>query len=165
MKYLYETARDVSQIDIDRLYKNGKRFIIIDLDNTVARWKTFIIKDSVKAWLRAALEKGFDICILSNNHNKERTVQAARMLGIKSFAPSKKKPSEKAYNETLEYMQANAQQTVMIGDQLFSDIRGAFRVGISGILVDPIYRKEAPITVLMRIVERIAGRNIVWQDN
>lgn len=164
MKCLYETAGSVSQIDIDRLYENEKRFIIIDLDNTIARWRTFIIKDEVKAWLKKACEIGFEICILSNNHNGTRTVQVAELLGIKCFAAGKKKPSRQAYCETLQFMHADAQQTVMIGDQLFSDVRGAARAGIDGILVDPIYKKEALITKILRIAERMAGRKIIWQD-
>lgn len=165
MKKIYKTASSVSRIDMAELYENGKRFIIIDLDNTIARWKTFIIKDSVSEWLKKACEKNFEICILSNNHNSKRTVRIAELLGIKYFAASRKKPSRKAYCEVLRYLQATAEQTVMIGDQLFSDIRGAAKVGIDGILVDPIYKREAFITKLMRIGERMAGRKITWQDN
>lgn len=165
MKNLYKTAETLSAIDIENLYDTGKRFIIIDLDNTIARWKTFIIKDDAREWLRNAKEKGFDICILSNNHNRQRTDDVAGMLGIKSFRANKKKPSKQAYIETLGYLGAEASATVMIGDQLFSDIKGARKAGIDGILVNPIYKKEAPITKLFRIMERLAGRKIIWQDN
>lgn len=165
MKKTYKTVSSVSQIDIAELYESGKRFIIIDLDNTIARWKTFIIKASVSSWLKKACEQNFQICILSNNHNRTRTVRIAELLGIKYFAASRKKPSRRAYCEALQYLQATAEQTVMIGDQLFSDMRGAAKAGIDGILVDPIYKKEAFITKLMRIGERMAGRNITWQDD
>lgn len=164
MKFSYETAHTLSQVDTEKLNASGKRFIIVDLDNTIARWRTDIIKPEAREWIKAALDEKLDICILSNNHNKQRTQDIADMLGVKRFSPSKKKPSKKAYLETLEYMGGNIENAVMIGDQLFSDIRGAHKAGIDGILVDPIFRKEAFVTKILRICERIAGRKIIWQD-
>ena len=65
----------------------------------------------------------------------------------------------------LEVLNAPAEETVMIGDQIYTDIAGARKMGIEGILVDPIYHKEALGTKLWRVRERVSGRHIVWQDS
>ncbi len=157
-------AHAVELIDIEKLHNDGKRFIIIDLDNTIARWSTFMVKDAVKHWLEQAKQKGFDICILSNNHNKKRTSDIARHLGIKNADSASKKPSKGAFADALRVMNGIREKTVVIGDQLFGDMRGAKNAGMDAILVDPIHKKEAPITRALRIWERLSGRSIKWQD-
>nr|MBP7165972.1 HAD hydrolase-like protein [Bacillota bacterium] len=49
--------------------------------------------------------------------------------------------------------------TVMVGDQLFTDILGAKRLGIHAILVSPLSDKELPHTRIKRWLERfLLGR-------
>ncbi len=164
MKKIFREVHSIDQIDIDQLVSAGKRCIITDLDNTLARWKTFIIKAEVKQWIDIALQKGFSICILSNNHNKERTQMIAEQLKISFCKTSKKKPSRDAYLEAARQINFDISECIMIGDQLFSDVKGAHKAGFDCILVDPIYKKEALITKVLRIAERFAGRKIIWQD-
>ncbi len=165
MKYVYETARSISQIDLDKLYNRGKRCILIDLDNTIARWHTYTIKDDAVTWIEKAKSKGFKVCILSNSHNRQRPKEASKILKIDNCAASAKKPSEKAFLDAAEHCMMQKKEIIMVGDQLFCDVRGAIRAGIDAVLVDPIYKKEAFITKIMRFFERLKGRKINWQDN
>jgi len=49
--------------------------------------------------------------------------------------------------------------TAMVGDQLFTDILGARRLGIHAILVSPLSDSELPHTRLKRRIERfLLGR-------
>jgi len=49
--------------------------------------------------------------------------------------------------------------SVMVGDQLFTDILGAKRLGIHAILVSPLSDKELPHTRIKRWLERfLLGR-------
>ena len=45
--------------------------------------------------------------------------------------------------------------TLFVGDQLFTDVWGAKRAGISNILVKPIHPREEMQIVLKRYLERI----------
>jgi predicted HAD superfamily phosphohydrolase YqeG len=54
----------------------------------------------------------------------------------------------------MELMGTNLQTTVFIGDQIFTDVYGAKRIGMRNILVKPIHRKEEIQIVLKRIFER-----------
>ncbi len=139
--------------------------MIVDLDNTIARWNTSIIKDDARKWIAEALGKGFKICILSNSMKKGRVRKIAQELQVSCCGGRGfRKPSKKAYLHALEVLNAPAEEAAMIGDQIYTDIKGAQKMGIEGILVDPIYHREALGTKVWRLRERAAGRHIVWQD-
>lgn len=164
MKLVFDTAASVDKINIDGLLQDGINNIIIDLDNTVARWKTFVIKDAVSEWVASAKSKGIEICLLSNNINKKRTAKIAEMLGMKNCVTLSRKPSRKAFEDALAVLQSTKEDTVVIGDQIFVDAKGANKLGMKCILVNPIYKREAFVTSVMRIAERLYGRKVRWQD-
>lgn len=55
-----------------------------------------------------------------------------------------------------EILQVEREKILFIGDQLFTDILGANRVGYYSILVGRVNRKESALVVLKRIPERIS---------
>lgn len=55
----------------------------------------------------------------------------------------------------MEIMGTDTDNTVFVGDQLFTDVWGAKRTGIRSILVKPIHPKEEIQIVLKRYLERI----------
>lgn len=65
------------------------------------------------------------------------------------------KPSTKNYKKAMEIMGTDTEDTLFVGDQLFTDVWGAKRAGIKSILVKPIYPKEEIQIVLKRYLERI----------
>jgi hypothetical protein len=54
-----------------------------------------------------------------------------------------------------EIMKTGKENTLFVGDQLFTDIYGANRTGIYSILTKPIHPKEEIQIVLKRYLERI----------
>ena len=81
-----------------------------------------------------------DTCLLSNNKEPR----------VKSFAQQVKcpyiykggKPGAKGYKKAMETMGTDVKNTLFVGDQLFTDIWGANRLGIQTVLVRPINPKE-----------------------
>lgn len=55
----------------------------------------------------------------------------------------------------MKCMGTSAKNTIFVGDQLFTDVWGAKRVGILNFLVRPIHPKEEIQIVLKRKLERI----------
>jgi len=55
----------------------------------------------------------------------------------------------------MEIMGTDQANTLFVGDQLFTDVWGAKRVGIHNILVHPINPKEEIQIVLKRYLEKI----------
>ncbi|MDQ9751376.1 HAD hydrolase-like protein, partial [Acinetobacter baumannii] len=54
------------------------------------------------------------------------------------FIENAHKPSKKNYLKAMELMGTELNNTLFVGDQLFTDVYGAKRVGIHNILVKPI---------------------------
>lgn len=140
------------EIDFDRLYAEGYRGLLFDIDNT-------LVPHGVPADERACAlfahlkELGFKSCFLSNNQI-ERVSSFNNVIG-EQFIENAHKPSVKNYRKAMEMLGTDTGNTIFIGDQLFTDIYGAKRAGIRNILVKPIHPKEEIQIVLKRYLERI----------
>ena len=66
-----------------------------------------------------------------------------------------KKPAVGNYVKAMELMGTNKDNTLFVGDQIFTDVYGANRAGIRTILVKPIHPKEEIQIVLKRFLEKI----------
>ena len=65
------------------------------------------------------------------------------------------KPGRKGYLRAMRLMQTVPENTVFVGDQLFTDVWGAKKAGIATYLVKPIHPKEEIQIVLKRYLEKI----------
>ena len=61
----------------------------------------------------------------------------------------------KNYVKAVKMMGTRIDNTVFVGDQLFTDVYGANRIGMMTYLVKPIHPKEEIQIVLKRKLERI----------
>jgi len=139
-------------IPFDKLYKEGYRGILFDIDNTLVPHGA-PADERVKALVAALKETGFRCCLISNN-NYERVASFARELQV-SFIENAHKPSEKSYQQAMELLGTDVKNSLFVGDQVFTDIYGAKRIGIRTVLVKPIHPKEEIQIVLKRYLEKI----------
>ena len=65
------------------------------------------------------------------------------------------KPLPGGYEEGIRKMKTTKENTLFIGDQIFTDVLGANRAGLYTIMVKPIHPKEEIQIVLKRYLERI----------
>ncbi|SCP98076.1 hypothetical protein SAMN05421730_101645 [Anaerobium acetethylicum] len=139
-------------VDYKELYDEGYRGIIFDIDNT-------LVPHGAKADERARnlfkhLKKlGFKVCLLSNN--KDKRVRPFNDAVDAIYISNAAKPMVKNYLRAMELMGTKTENTIFIGDQLFTDIYGAKRAGLRTIRVSPIHPKEEIQIVLKRHLERI----------
>jgi predicted HAD superfamily phosphohydrolase YqeG len=54
-------------IPLKDLWEQGKKGLILDLDNTVTEWNSMVVREDVASWVRQAVTMGFKVCLLSNN--------------------------------------------------------------------------------------------------
>lgn len=147
-----ERKESAYQIAFEALYEKGFRGVIFDIDNT-------LVEHGADADVRAKelfkrLEKiGFQSCLLSNN-NKERVERFNKEIGT-NYIFKAAKPTAKNYKKAMEMMKTDVETTVFVGDQLFTDVWGAKRLGIHNILVNPINKKEEIQIVLKRYLEKL----------
>ncbi|WP_051662968.1 YqeG family HAD IIIA-type phosphatase [Alicyclobacillus macrosporangiidus] len=147
-----EYVASVHDIDLNRLHRQGRRLILCDLDNTLVPWNDPQVPDVLRDWIRRGQELGFSFCIVSNNRGP-RVSRFAQESGLPHIAAARK-PKPAAFQEAMRRFDARPEQTVMVGDQLFTDVRGGNRCGIYTILVLPIHRREWWGTKVLRIAER-----------
>lgn len=153
-----ESLHSLEEVDLHALKAAGKRLILLDVDNTLLPWKSQEIPASTTAWLQAARDLGFELCILSNTRNPERLEKLCESMKV-DFIRDKFKPNPKMYHLAMEKYKMSPADCVMIGDQLFTDIWGANRAGIDAIWVRPLGKKEFIGTKLVsRNGERVVGR-------
>ena len=140
------------KIDYEALYKQGIRGLIYDIDNTLVEHGADASREAVDLMKRLR-ELGFSICFLSNN--KEPRVKRFNEPIQAAYLYKGGKPGRAGYEKAMKLLGTNCKNTVFIGDQLFTDIYGAKRIGIRNILVKPIGKKEEIQIVLKRYLERI----------
>lgn len=153
-KKFYPNARAKStyQIDFDKLLKKGYKGVMFDIDNTLVMHGAPATKEAI-AFFDELKKKGFDTCLISNN-KIGRVESFAKEVNSK-FIYDAHKPSTKNYIKAMELMGTDTNNTVFVGDQLFTDVYGANRTGIKTILVEPINPKEEIQIVLKRYLEKI----------
>ncbi len=145
--------RNAGELDLDLLWNQGKRGIICDIDNTLCRDEQFEVEPFAVNFINRAKEKGFKICLMSNN-GKARVEPVAKFLDC-PYHYKAHKPKREAYDTCLEKIGVSVENALMIGDQLFTDILGANRIGLYSVLVKPIDKKEIMGIKLKRPFEKI----------
>ena len=150
----------ITALEPKALKEKGIRLVLADLDNTLAPYRVVDPEPAVAAWKKALEEQGIQLFILSNNRKSDRVQQFAQALGV-PFQKGSGKPGRKGYLRAMERMSCRPEETVMVGDQIFTDVLGASRAGIVPLLVEPIrlagnpgryirYAVEAPFRALGR---------------
>ena len=139
-------------IDFYKLYTEGYRGLIFDIDNTLVPHGAPADQRAIRLF-ETLRRIGFDTCLISNNQ-EPRVKPFAEKVGSK-YVYNAHKPSTKNYKKAMELMSTDEKNTIFIGDQLFTDVWGAKRTGIESILVKPIHPKEEIQIVLKRYLEKI----------
>lgn len=139
-------------IDYEKLYEEGFRGLIFDIDNTLVPHGAPADKRAIELFERLKAI-GYRCCLISNN--QEPRVKMFNEEIQVDYVYDAHKPSTKNYIRAMEIMGTDRSNTVFIGDQLFTDVWGAKRSGIRSILVKPIHPKEEIQIVLKRYLEKI----------
>jgi len=143
----------LGDIAIERLWERGWRGIVLDLDNTCCAYHQPELADGVGAWVAGALERGFRIVMVSNNFS-ERVGAAGLKLGV-ATVPNALKPLPFGFLRALRLLGTPRNATVVIGDQVFTDVLGAKLLGLRTVLTEPIVPRDFPLTRVLRCFERL----------
>lgn len=140
------------EISFEKYFEKGYRGIIFDVDNTLVPHGAPADERSIALFerLRAL---GFSTCILSNN--KETRVSPFAEQVKSPYIYKGGKPSVRGYERAIGIMGTDKNNTLFVGDQLFTDVWGARRTGLLSILVKPLNPKEEIQIVLKRYLEAV----------
>ena len=145
----YLTYRDVTPTDLSAA---GVSALVLDIDNTLAPYEQPEPDDDIRAWLDGMRQAGIRVGFLSNNHG-ERVTLFNKTLGLPVLFDAHK-PLVKKARRMIVLLQAVPANTVFLGDQIFTDIWTAHRVGARGFLVPPIKDKTDLLTRFKRRLEK-----------
>jgi HAD superfamily phosphatase (TIGR01668 family) len=151
-------AHTLPDVSLEALAAAGIRGIIVDLDNTVCPYRQPELAPGVADWVAEARRRGFVLVLVSNNFT-ERVASIGARLGI-PIVPNALKPLPFAFLRALRLLRTPRRATVVIGDQLFTDVLGAKLLGLRTVLTQPLVAHDFALTRLLRFLERtIAGRS------
>lgn len=141
---------DIYHIPYKKLKKEGIKYLLFDLDNTLRYIIESTPSKKVKELL-GKLKKDFTILIVSNNYKREVERYASELeIDFISFAL---KPTRRAIRKIKRKYDCKSFEMALIGDQLVTDILGGNREGVQTILVDPISKEDLKITSVNRKIE------------
>jgi HAD superfamily phosphatase (TIGR01668 family) len=146
-------AERLSSVSLDDLAARGMRGIIVDLDNTLVGYGEDVMAPVDAAWVASARARGFAVCLVSNNFT-DRVARIGRELGVPAVA-SALKPLPRGFLRALRVLATPRHATVVVGDQLFTDVLGAKLVGLHSILTEPLVAKDWHGTRILRFLERV----------
>lgn len=161
MKYTpREVVKSIDDIDFVKLYDEGYRIIISDLDNTLAPYTMeYPTKDLINR-IEEIKNIGFEIYLVSNN-NKKRLEIFSKAFNINGYLEKAHKPKINKLTKYLKELNINTNLVIGLGDQLVTDILAFNRLNSYSILVKTIDAKTQKwYTKINRIREKSIIRQI-----
>ena len=157
--------KDITDITPGFLASLGVKFLMLDLDNTVAAYSEHTPSEEVAFWIALMKSSGVELFIISNSIRKVRVDSFANTLGI-GFIKGASKPSPNSLIKTMETSGYMPAESALAGDQIFTDTLAANRAGILSIIVKP-RRFSNPLLALRYWIEapfRALCRNKMWNS-
>ena len=147
--YMFDTVYD---IPLSLFEKYGVKYIFFDIDNTLVPYECDVPTKENLEFFEKLEQMGIQILFVSNN-NVERVEKYVRELGYKYVADAGK-PGIKKYKELADSVGAKVDNCAVVGDQIFTDVVAASRLGMKSFLVKPIKDKTTLFFKTKRLLEK-----------
>lgn len=130
----------------------GIEVLLLDIDNTLAPYEQPTPDEQIVAFLRGMEAAGICTAFLSNNDEARVTLFNAMLNRPAVFRAGK--PFVRKARRLLRTLGADEKKVALMGDQVFTDVWTAKRLGARAILVPPIRDKKNALTRFKRALER-----------
>ncbi|MBE6137543.1 MAG: YqeG family HAD IIIA-type phosphatase [Erysipelotrichaceae bacterium] len=134
--------KSIYEIPYNKLYEDGIRLILTDLDNTLISYKETMPNEKLLEWKRSLIDMGFEIVIVSNSR-KDRVTNFADALGVKCVKFSTK-PLKRGIKKAIKKRTSrkyNRNEIILFGDQLMTDVFGGKRCKLKVALIEAVDKK------------------------
>lgn len=158
----YCYAKNIFDIDVSFYEKQNIKYIFCDLDNTLDTYKTLTPSERVIDLSNRLKEKGIKLIVVSNN-NKNRVSTYCKDLEIE-FIHRAFKPFVKKLNNFIIKNKIDKKQCIIIGDQLFTDIKVASKLKIRSILTEELCKKNQLISLFNKIRDQKARKKLIKEN-
>ena len=159
-EYYFETFDKASA---EFLLGIGVKGIVLDVDNTLEPYENPTPGAHVVAWLESLKAVGISAAIVSNNGG-ERINLFNEKLGLPAYYKAKK-PFKKNVLNAMQDMGTDKSNTILMGDQVFTDVWAAHNTGLKAILVPPIKDKTDVLTRFKRLLEKPVLKKYIKRNN
>lgn len=148
-EYYFRTFDEASAEFLESI---GVKGIVLDVDNTLEPYEHPIPGDHVISWIESLRARGINAAIVSNN-GADRINLFNKDLCLPVYYKAKK-PFKKNVLKAMRDMGTTKENTIFMGDQVFTDVWAAHNTGIRAILVPPINDKTDILTKIKRWLEK-----------
>lgn len=150
--------QSIFDINYQHLKEQGIKTLFFDLDNTIIGYDEQELSPSHVAFFKE-LSRQFELVIISNS-GRQRVQSSLAKTDLK-YVWHAKKPLRFGLKKALSMVDGNRSSTMLIGDQLMTDVLGGNRFGIQVILIRSVKRKsDRWMTKINRKLEKIVIKNI-----
>lgn len=156
-------VESIYSITPEQLRNHNIHAVLTDLDNTLIAWNHPEATEESVRWIERMKDANIPVIILSNNKGN-RIGKVAEILELDYVAWSMK-PSRRAFKIARDRLDIPAENLVMVGDQVLTDILGANRYGMRSILVKPIVDSDAWNTRFNRMLELNIMDKLIKSDS
>lgn len=157
----YKRVENIYELTEDYFRQNSISYILVDMDNTLLPWDSDALEEDAVNWIDKMQEDGLKVCVITNS-KKDRATLVMKDHDIPVLYNALK-PLPIGYHRACRKIGAKRKATMVIGDQLFTDVMGANFAGFKSILVEPFSSTEYWWTRFARKLEKIfAKRDIKW---
>jgi HAD superfamily phosphatase (TIGR01668 family) len=153
----YLIEGDITDIDLQRLMRDGIKGLILDLDSTLVAPRTGTLTAEVSAWLKRA-RNDFQLAVVTNN-KKDPYIEAIKSILDLPVWGRAGKPSRRCLLQVSESFRLPPAQMAVVGDRPLTDIWAGQRAGMKTILVWPLKSMNEPSWItFVRKLERVLLR-------
>ena len=153
-RYLFKKYHHITP---DFLKNLGVRFLMLDLDNTIAKYSEHEPTATLIDWVDSIRSSDIDMYMISNSKREHRVKFFSQALDI-PYISNAKKPSPENLLLAMEIAGYRPVETAFLGDQVFTDTLAANRANVISITVRPLSLKN-PL-LLLRFAGEIPIRTI-----
>ena len=155
-------ASSIYEVSPDFYAKNGLKNLLLDLDNTLDSYRSNSPSEQVGQLINDLRAYGYQLVIVSNN-KEARVKKYAEILGV-PYLPSARKPFAYKFKRLMIKAQFNPLETILIGDQLLTDVLASKRAGIRSLLTEKIVPEDQWTTRINRLFDRPLRRKLKRQN-
>ena len=135
--YIFEKTANITP---QFLKENNINCLFLDVDGTLRRHKQMQAADGVLDWIDLMHQNGIKLVITSNNY-KKYIQPFAQIINLPCVCFSAK-PTPWGFFRAKFKMKVKLKNTLVVGDQCFTDILGAHIIGMKAAMVLPVYHEE-----------------------
>lgn len=146
-------VKSVYNLDFKKLYDRGYRAVLFDIDNTLVPHDA-PADNRAKSLFSKLKDIGFKTMIISNN-GEPRVKSFAEAVDCDDYVYKAHKPSPNGYIEAINRCGTTKENTLFIGDQIFTDILGANNAGILSVMVKPILKWREPLQIILKRIPEL----------